>query len=436
MPWLVTIALIVILSGCDKEGRSPLITNEIIKLEQRVSKINQQLANLGFPLDLSEIAIDVKEDHEMAALFNQINDESVQEVKNYTPFGPQALADDNSTLAVEVLNNKRADRLAFYDANSKTIIFKKGASRELANGYLAHELAHVYQDQKWGFNNIWKSYHNKPSRELFNVTQFIIEGHAELVRKAYEQKYAKTSKIKKALGLSLGKISTSDCFNCDTQEPLENLPYSLGLRFLVNEYRAGGWPLVESYFDNLPASTEQIIHPSKQKLDQPLDITIPTWEDDTINPKLNLNASLGEAFLLSKLLSLQVAPEEAFLSASGWDGDVAQFYLTDDGKDALVWRIVFDRKIDAQQLETALTNAGHADGFFRVGRVVDWIITKHPELKRNLRIFLSKHPMTIKSDLSDEQSTLEQEENMKDDTDFYQNFEYVPTVVIGANLSS
>jgi hypothetical protein len=413
----VHIILLIMMLSCNKDGKP----DELAKLKTMVAKIGQQLSALGFSVDVGRITIQLQEERDMIAMFNQISDESRQEVKTYTPFGPYHEEGDANS------------RLAFYDPNTKAIIFRKGASRALTNGYLVHELAHVYQDQKWSFDSIWKPYHNKPSRELFNIIQYIIEGHAELVRNAFEQEHA-THVQASRLSILLGKISMNDCLSCENNVSPADLPYSLGMRFLLQQYRAGGWPLVERYFTELPASSEQIIHPKKFNHDAPIELSLSTWEDTELKPELVMNGCLGEAFLLSKLLSLNVPLAAAFQGASGWDGDIAHLYKIADGREALIWRIVFDRVVDAQQMENAVTHSDETDGIFRIGRIVDWIISDDLDLKKRLRIFLSKSPMVIEPDQGDEYSTAEQEITMKNDANVFYSPYYTPRVFIGPNL--
>jgi len=243
---------------------------------------------------------------------------------------------------------------------------------------------------------------------LFNITQFIIEGHAELVREAYEQSEAPDSltELKRA---NLAKISENNCLVCDGIDSTANLPYSLGMRFLLDNFRDGGWELVEGFFETLPSSTEQIIHPNKLKEDEPTPLNLPIWHDDGLRTELILNSSLGEAFLLTKLMDMDIAHEIAFQTASGWDGDIAQLYKTEDGQEVLLWRILFDRIVDAKQLETAVRNKVRPGELFRLGRVVDWIIGENQELIKKLRIFLSQNAITIEPDLNDEKSTIKQE---------------------------
>ena len=420
----------IMLVDCDKHVENKEEIVEGNSLKDVVVQVAEELRALGFPIDCSNIKIEVKEASEMASLFNKISDESRLEVNNYTPFGPLKLARKNDSTTFD---DGDSSRLAFYDPNSQAIVFKKGSMGNLTKGYLAHELAHAYQDQKWGFDTIWQTYQEKPTREAFNITQFIIEGHAELVRHAYEQNHV-GPRDRKEIGLHLGKMSENDCIPCHTKQSLATLPYVFGMRFLVKQFRDGGWPQAESFFTNLPSSTEQIIHENKYDGDIPTSMSLPLWDDPAFNAVAVLNGSLGEAFLLAKLLSMPISPEKAFSSASGWDGDVAQLYRLPDGREALVWRLIFDRVQDAQQLEEALKNFGAESQVFRMGRVVDWLVTKYPDLRRNILLFLSKHRVNYDSNWADEQSTLLQEELIKDDATLFDNPNFVPKIVIGPNL--
>lgn len=388
------IVLALMSSSCTETKGEISIADETTLLTALVKDVGAQMAGIGFPVSTDKIEVKVSSPHEMLSLFKDINEESRQEVKNYTAFAP--------SLEDELKNDDAVSRLAFYDPNTETIVFQAGASKKISAGYLAHELAHVYQDQKWGLENTWRFYRAHPSREMFNITQYIIEGHAELARHAYEQSLATNPVTMSDLSVGLGKVFESECVVCDSNQSVANLPYSMGLRFLLHQYRSGGWKLVEDFFNQLPLSSEQIIHPKKLKKDNPKILKLPQWQDKELPAQVVLDGPMGEAYLLTKLLSLGVQKTEAFTSASGWDGDIAHLYRTKNGDEALVWRIVFDRDIDAQQLSDTLRNLKEPQENMRIGRVVDWVITDSPVLEAKLRIFMSKNPQYLEAVLGDQ----------------------------------
>ncbi|HXW52839.1 MAG TPA: hypothetical protein VEL47_01910 [Myxococcota bacterium] len=400
-PWFMA------LIGCGHQGVRLSVLEERSYLEAKVARVSLELSDMGFFFDISGVGIDIKNQQDMSAMFNQISKDSKRGENSAVPFGPKKKGSRTG--------NGVSRRLAFYDPNSKTIVFLQGAIDHLTDGYLAHELAHVYQDQQWGFNQIWRPYQDNPSRELFNITQFIIEGHAELVREAYEQTHATDSLTRLSLSTRLGEISEDHCVVCHFKESTANLPYSLGMRFLLENFRNGGWPVVEGFLERLPSSTEQIIHPNKHKRDEPTSLKLPIWKEDP-HTRLILNGSLGEAFLLSKLIEMGVDKKLAFEASSGWDGDVAQLYKMKDGTEVLLWRILFDRPQDAVQLVAAVTPvAKKKDDVLRIGRVVDWIISENKDVVKNLRVFLSKNAISFEPDTEDEKSTLRQEIMLRKD---------------------
>jgi hypothetical protein len=399
---------IILLSSCERDINTH--SWERSKLSSIMQNVASDLDKMGFRIDTTKINLEVLPKAEMAMLFNSMNNLARQEIKS---------KDINTTqeqwVTSENSGQRNDARLAFYDPNSKTIFFLAGATKNLQNGYLAHELAHAYQDQQFDFAAIWKPYHESPSKELFNITQYVVEGYAELVRQTYEQIKADNPRTANVLSMKLGKFAEEECAECFSVKSATNLPYSLGLRFMVHQLKQGGWPLVDKFLLNLPGSTEQIIHPNKLLIDEPTDIKLPKFKDPSIKTEVKLSGKLGEGFLLGKLLSMSVPVKEAFKSASGFDGDDAQLITTEDGREALMWRIIFDRDLDAQQLEASLNNVNGAYFLVRNGRVIDWIISNNYELNHKLHAFLNKNRLILPQDQDDQNSTNEQEINMKNE---------------------
>lgn len=417
---VVCIPVIIMLSGCGNPVRLYEQRTEKEQLTSMLKNVNRELSELGFGIDIGDIVVDVKPSSEMARMFNQISNEA-QDAQ--TIVLSQASANEAS------FKDGMTARLAFYDPNSKSIIFREGALSSITKGYLAHELTHVYQDQKWSFDQIWKKYREDPSQENFHITQFVIEGHAELVRNAYEQRYGSSLREAAEAGATLSKAYANDCIFCDDEKKPANLPYSLGLRFLVHQYIDGGWQSVEDNFLNLPTSSEQIIHPKKFNRDNPSKLFLPTFNDRELHTELISSGNVGEASILVKLLSLDIPVEDAFTGASGWEGDIINHYRI-AGKDVLVWRIAFDRAVDAKQFEDALKTGFSSYDIMRRGRVVDMIESPNPVLSAKLRKFISNYISPVERNRFDEISTMDQEADMKNDASIYFSPYYQPKIVV------
>ena len=432
MVFFIVIIFSILAAGCDGPSLIEQNDDEQRLMEHMVNMVSVDLRTLGFPIDLDQIDIEVLDPDAMSDMFTQISNSADHNVNRYTPFAPHLGSEKNTKALSKHVDDESDERLAFYDPNSKTIVFRRNSSRRLTKGYLAHELAHAYQDQSWGFKNIWGWYHQSPSREKFNITQFLIEGHAELIRQTFEQTYLVGSSKKYKSGTILGKFSEDECVLCDEEKPIPNLPYSLGLRFLLQQYRKGGWQAVENLFRRLPSSTEQLIHPQKYRKDEPTSVRIPEWTDKKLGVSLVEKSTLGEAYLLQKLLSLSLAPDVAVKVASGWDGDMAHQYRAANGHEILLWRIIFDRTLDAQQMEKALVALGLSKQVFRLGRSIDWIESDDGELTRALKEFLSRHPQgSMKGNMKDEESTRKQEESMGIEEEFSYRPYYSPKIFLG-----
>ncbi len=138
-------------------------------------------------------------------------------------------------------------------------------------------------------------------------------------------------------------------------------PYESGLFFVTMLYSRGGWEMVNAAFtENLPQSTEQILHPERYfSGDMPLTVKLPDY-----NVKGNildehwqnaLERTVGE-FYLRMFLASQLTSSQAAEAAEGWGGDLLRIYQHDETGDiAWVWRIVWDSFDDAQEFATAYT---------------------------------------------------------------------------------
>jgi hypothetical protein len=395
--------------ACKPNAHGPF-AEETSRLSFVVNEVNSDLATLGFTVDEKLFNLEVKNLDSMRALYNNISDRSQKDLR----------ASLSAKNARANFRDGAKERLAFYDSNSKDLIFSENASEKISTGYIAHELAHVYQDQQWTSDKLWEAYKKKNNREIFNITNYMIEGYAELVREAYEQSQASSALDQVDLSMELGKVVSSSCLLCESEEPASNLPYILGLKFMLHQYKDGGWQKVEDSLLNLPSSSEQIIHPEKLGEDLPTSVSLPTWEDKELPMEKIYDGPMGEAYLLAKLLKLGQDERMAFQTASGWDGDCAQIYKNDKGEELFVWRILFDRVEDAVQLEEFLRQAGLSQKNLRMGRVLDWLITDNQELINRLRVFMTKNPLVPVTVMKDEISTKKQENlSLRESTQFY-----------------
>lgn len=146
-------------------------------------------------------------------------------------------------------------------------------------------------------------------------------------------------------------------------------PYVEGPRFVDRLLDEGGWDAVNAAYVDMPASTEQILHPTKYiDRDNPVTVPLPdlenlledAWQpifDDTLG-ELQIALLLAD-FAPGESLDLYTGeiafPESARNAAAGWDGD--RFALWEDsgsGNEVLIWRSAWDTSQDARAFSRAL----------------------------------------------------------------------------------
>ena len=115
-------------------------------------------------------------------------------------------------------------------------------------------------------------------------------------------------------------------------------PYGYGASFLQSAWKeASGWQSVDAVYFDLPASTEQIMHPEKYfgQRDEPLPVTpLDPVEKLGGDWKIVCENVLGE-FSLGLLLNLELTDEHARKSVSGWGGDRVMYLVNGSGRDAV-----------------------------------------------------------------------------------------------------
>jgi hypothetical protein len=143
-------------------------------------------------------------------------------------------------------------------------------------------------------------------------------------------------------------------------------PYSEGAEFVSRLRREGGWAAVDAAYADLPASTEQILHPDKYLArDHPAAVPLPDpstlgdgWilvDDDTLGELQTglMLADLAPGEGINPVTGAIRLPEAARNAAAGWDGD--RYALWENGeREVLVWRSVWDTPSDARAFARAL----------------------------------------------------------------------------------
>jgi hypothetical protein len=141
-------------------------------------------------------------------------------------------------------------------------------------------------------------------------------------------------------------------------------PYTAGPAFIVPIHTAGGWPAVDALYDDLPLSTEQILHPDKFRAGEtPVAVELPTalaadmgdgWTEA-------IQDTFGEFQLGVWLRESGISASDAAAAAAGWGGDRLAVLNGADEAWAVVMRSTWDTTEDATAFRQAAADVVAAD---------------------------------------------------------------------------
>jgi hypothetical protein len=262
----------------------------------------------------------------------------------------------------------------YYDPAAKVLYVVEGADPALIDMTVSHELVHALQDQYFNLDSLQKLRGNN-DRQV--AAQSLLEGQA-----IFEQMSATIGE--RALTTALP--GTWDRVRDLIRQNNESMPLFSRAPFVIQEtllfpYLSGAEFIRRAkekkpnanFLQDVPASTEQVVHPERffESRDDPTDITLPPPRVGKVAYENNLG-EFETRLLLYEWLKDQSA---AIRGAAGWDGD--RYQLIDLGRgEALAWLTIWDSSVDAAEFRDLLDTSvlkrfkgvqpGRADGMTRI----------------------------------------------------------------------
>ncbi len=229
--------------------------------------------------------------------------------------------------------------------------------------YCVHELTHALQDQHFDLQTMPMDLEDQDDE--VTAVKSLVEGEANLVM--YE--YLGEKMNMDADGFF--EMSGGQLFESNQQSGSETVdkapailregamfPYTVGLRFCHEVKKEGGWEALSKVYDDLPSSTEMVIHPEKYlgERDYPqavkvdgLDGRLEGWTELAHNV-------MGEfqTQVMFRTVMPNVKKKSVKEVCAGWDGDWYVVYeRPKDGRLLLVWATTWDTEDDAAEFATA-----------------------------------------------------------------------------------
>ena len=235
--------------------------------------------------------------------------------------------------------------VGYYDPGTKVLYIVEGSAKDAVGITVTHELVHALQDQYVSLDSIQKMEADNDRR---TAAQAVFEGQA-----VYEQISVMLGGPNVAINLPGGwdrvrelireSQSAMPIFAAAPTVIQETLifPYLSGAEFVRNhkERKPG-----ETMYKDMPASTEQIVHPAAFFVDRdhPTRVTLGRLTNATEVYQNTIGEFETRLFLFEHLKD----QNEAVRGATGWDGDRYAVINTPQGP-GIVWLTVWDSPTDA-----------------------------------------------------------------------------------------
>lgn len=219
----------------------------------------------------------------------------------------------------------------------------------------SHEYTHALQDQHFDLGKLTDSQGQSAGDQTLAV-QALIEGDATYTMQLYADAVIQKDPFGAGLQLLNSGVLSSGAMPPGTPLILQDellFPYLDGLSFVGALRQSGGEDKLNSAFEDLPQSTEQILHPQKYLSGEaPVQVDL---KPETLGGDwtLVLSRTLGE-FYLREYLQTQLPSNVAAPAAAGWGGDhFVIFYDTQTKQRAWVLNLVWDTPQDAMEFQSA-----------------------------------------------------------------------------------
>ncbi len=290
----------------------------------------------------------------------------------YKAFG---LLPDTLDLRAMLLDLYVEQVVGYYDPASDTLYVLDEATAATAAPVVAHELVHALQDQYTDLDSLVARDRGN-DRQM--AAQAAAEGQAMLVMMGVQAARQSGQPIDLAALPDLSPLMAQAAEADYSQFPVFQraprlvretmlFPYVAGVGFvqaLFRAYRGAGPPV--PFGDLLPQSTEQVMAPGRFLSDRDAPTEIGLGEPGGGWSVVYSN-TLGQ--LETSILLVEHLGEDAAGQARGWDGDRYALVEGPEGREALVWYVVWDDAASADRFAETLRGIGLARSVDR--RTVD-----------------------------------------------------------------
>ena len=226
----------------------------------------------------------------------------------------------------------------YYDRKAQEFFLADWIDVEGQKPVIAHELTHALQDQHFNLRRFEKMPRHESDSEL--AVRALIEGDATVLMTQYVMR-SPARQIAMLRSMMTGGGASAEQLNKAPRILRETLmfPYVQGSTWAAQVYKRGGWELVSRAYEDLPKSTEQVLHPEKYFARE---LPLPVAAGRSLAGALgkgwkqldhDVNGEWGYLVILDEYLRSKGESERA---AAGWHGDRYVLYAGPNPGQALI----------------------------------------------------------------------------------------------------
>ena len=332
-------------SGVPAEGPTPPVIEAVMRELERLRGFDYAHPVVAQPVDQQEIAEDLVAYADIAYPEEQFGRRSLA-------WDTIGVIPDDTSLRDAYESYGSTQVIGYYDTLTGELKFiGTDSPSPLERITLAHELTHAIDDQRFGLERLdMLSAECRDEQSAAAIA--LVEGSATFFMFRWAQTFL-TPEQQVQVGVEAAQQDTSTEGIPPFIVRLQRWSYDEGLRFVSALESRGGLDAVDAAFEDLPVSTEQIIHPERYPNDAPTPVDVEDlsaelgqgWEDLDV-------MTVGEAWL-ALALGLRLDGSEARQATAGWDGGIYRAWSDGEGA-AVVLSTAWDTHEDAEEFAVAM----------------------------------------------------------------------------------
>ena len=253
----------------------------------------------------------------------------------------------------------------FYDPKEKTLFLASWMPAAEQESVIIHELTHALQDQYFDIDKIMENDRRSGNDDRTLAHQALMEGDGMVVMlqqivAPMKRHFSELPNLALIMQTQMAAMKSQYTVLKNVPQFLQEtlvFPYGYGASFIQQVWKQSpSWDAINKIYSDLPASTEQIMHPEKYYAtrDNPKEVNAePLAAPLGAQWKVAYKNGFGE-FSLGLLLNLHLIDERSRRAASGWGGDQVLLLENTQGNNAVLISTLWDTENDSEKFYAAM----------------------------------------------------------------------------------